>query len=182
MSALLFPDNTVLVNFAIIGEIELFDGLVRGRSAWTHAVSEECRASASQPGLESLRAMPDIFGDPLTLMTPQEVTDARAFRSALSGPGDHPRSHLGEAEGIAIITNRANDDAFVTDDRAARELARASGVITYSTCALLRLAVRSRRLSAQSAWNHVITLRRYPRSLLDSPTEQHSYYAWCAAR
>lgn len=178
---LLFPDNTVLVNFALIGRLDLLDELVRGRSAWTHAVSEECWESARQPGLHSMSRLADTFGEPLTLQTSREITDARSFRARMAGPGDPPKKHLGEAEALAIISNRASGDVFVTDDQAARDLARTLEVVTYSTCQLLRLAVRSRRLTAQNAWQHVTALRRHPRRLLDSPTEAHTYFAWCSA-
>jgi predicted nucleic acid-binding protein len=178
---LLFPDNTVLINFALMKREDLLSELVSGRSAWTATVSQECARSAEVEGLEGLRKMPALFGTPLRLETVKEIVDATTFRTRMAAPGDPASRHLGEAEALAIISNQLDGSVFVTDDSDARIVAEAAGVQTYSTCHLLRLAVKTRRLTAQVAWSHVSSLRRDRRRLLDSPREQATYFAWCAA-
>lgn len=182
MAALLFPDNTVLVNFATVGRTDVLEGLVRGRGAWTATVAEECRRSAAVDGLSELLGMSALFGEPLVLESPKEIVDTEAIRSRMVAPGDSARAHLGEAEAVAIITNRQLQGAFVTDDRHAGVVARAHGVNTYSTCVLIKLAVRVGLLTAEDAWQIVTLLRRRSRHLLESPRERHTYMAWVAAK
>jgi len=178
---LLFPDNTVLVNFTLMHQQELLAHLVSGRSAWTATVAQECARSALEPGLEKMARMSQLFGVPLRLETAHEIVDATAFRTQMAAPGDPPSRHLGEAEALAIISNRLDGSVFVTDDSGARIVAQAVGVRTYSTCHLLKLAVRSRKITVHEAWAHVVALRRARRHLLDSPREETNFFAWCAA-
>jgi predicted nucleic acid-binding protein len=182
MAALLFPDNTVLVNFATVGRMDVLEHLVRGRAAWTATVAEECRRSAQIDGLAELGRMPQVFGEPLVLATPQEIVNTEAIRGRMIAPGDPITAHLGEAEAVAIITTRGLRAAFVTDDRQAGVVARAHGVKTYSTCVLIKLAVRVGLLTADDAWQIVTLLRRRSRHLHDSPRERHTYMMWIAEK
>ena len=181
MAALLFPDNTVLVNFALLDRLSLLDELVRGKAAWTATVANECDASAQRPGLADLARCAEIFGEPWRLTSPSEIVDAQSIRARMASPGESQSAHLGEAEALVIISGRSPRSAFVTDDLGARVVAQSMGVATYSTCHLLKLAVRGRRLSAQDAWQDVLSLRRQRRRLLDSPGEEWTYMEWCAA-
>jgi hypothetical protein len=65
VASLMFPDNTVLINFAIINRMELLEKLANGNGQWCATVAGECAESAGYPGLAALSAAEDIFGEPL---------------------------------------------------------------------------------------------------------------------
>lgn len=182
MGALLFPDNTVLVNFALLGRSDLLERLVNGRAAWTATVSAECERSSRLQGLNELKRMPSIFGDPLFLETAKEIVDTATIRNLMAAPTEPETAHLGEAEAVAIITSRGLQAAFVSDDRQARVVAGSHGIPTYSTCNLLKLAVRVGLMSAEEAWASVTFLRRKQRRLDESPSGEHAYMDWLTRR
>ncbi|WP_261557893.1 hypothetical protein [Frankia tisae] len=68
MIALLFPANTVLINFAIINCMDLLERLANGNGRWCATVASECGLSARAPDLGALAIAGDIFG-------PVESTD-----------------------------------------------------------------------------------------------------------
>jgi hypothetical protein len=61
----MFPDNTVLINFAIINRMDLLEKLANGNGQWCATVATECAESAGYPGLAALSAADGIFGEPL---------------------------------------------------------------------------------------------------------------------
>jgi hypothetical protein len=100
MSALMFPDNTVLINFATINRMDLLERLANGNGRWCATVATECGESAKFPKLAALDGAREIFGEPL-FPDEAEHQDVRVLRDQLAGPGDRPSQHLGEAETIA---------------------------------------------------------------------------------
>src|SRR5580704_9061424 len=101
----MFPDNTVLTNFAIINRMDLLERLANGNGRWCATVRTECAESAKQPGLAALDGAGEIFGEPL-YPDEAEHQDVRVLRDQLAGPGDRPTQHLGEAETFAIMIRR----------------------------------------------------------------------------
>lgn len=182
MASLLFPDNTVLINFALLGRVDLLADLTRGRGAWTATVANECEQSSQVVGLLDLRLMPSVFGEPLALTSAREVVDTASIRARMAAPGESDSAHLGEAEAVALIASRGLRAAFVTDDRQASVIARAEGIPTYSTCTLIKLAVRVGLVTAEEAWTMVTLLRRRTRTLRESPRERHIYMRWLTAK
>jgi len=176
---LLFPDNTVLVNFGLTGRVDLFAELVDGRGAWTISIAEECQKSAERPGLESLARMPEILGAAL-MPDPAERLTTLAFRERLAAPGDRRSMHLGESEALAILVSRRLQAVFVTDDRGAARLASAGdvGVRTYTTGDLLKLAVRSKRVDADTAWDLMGVLRAAGRKVPGMPGSREHFDQW----
>lgn len=179
MAHLLFPDNTVLVNFGLMGRVDLFAELVDGRGAWTNTIAEECRRSSRQAGLESLARMPEILGAAL-IPTPVERIDTLVLRERLAAPGEARTAHLGESEALAILVSRRLSAVFITDDRGAARLAAAEDVQvrTYTTGDLLRLAVRSKRLDADTAWDLVTLLRSKSRHVPGMPESRVHFDHW----
>jgi hypothetical protein len=51
VATLLFPDNTVLVNFAIISRMDLLARLANGNGQWCATVASECARQLESPGL-----------------------------------------------------------------------------------------------------------------------------------
>ncbi|MCK9876412.1 hypothetical protein MXD61_00275 [Frankia sp. AgPm24] len=181
MTVLLFPDNTVLINFAIINRMDLLERLVKGNGRWCATVESECRRSARVPGLDVLGSARRIFGAPW-LPDAAELQDAMIMRDGLAGPGDSRHHHLGEAETLAIMTRRRVKGLFVTDDRAATRLAARSGITAITTWHLLKASVRSGMIKAETLWRYTITLRDYPRALPVGVAESRaSFDAWLAS-
>jgi predicted nucleic acid-binding protein len=177
---LLFPDTTVLVNFAIINRMDLLARLANGNGQWCATVATECAMWSTEPHLVTLRAAREIFGPPLRPTGP-ELQDTQALRYELARPGEPPTRHLGEAETIAIVTRRQLRCFFATDDNEASRLAARNGVPVASTWSLLKAAHRTQLLDADTFWGYAQTLRAYnghaPRVTQDRP----SFDKWLGA-
>jgi predicted nucleic acid-binding protein len=137
----MFPDNTALINFAIINRMDLLARLANGNGRWCATVATECAESAKRPELAALTGAAEIFGEPL-FPTNAEYQDVRVLRDELAGPGDQPGKHLGEAETLAIVVRRQYACFFVTDDRDATRLAAKHRVKAVNTWLLLSVAHR----------------------------------------
>jgi len=178
MTQLLFPDNTVLVNFALINRMDLLERVVNGNGRWCATVASECERSAQEPGLEAMSLAAHIFGDPLYPETGAEHLDVQALRRELAQPGDAAYKHLGEAETLAIMSRRLIEGFFVTDDGDATRLAQNSGVKVISTWDLLRLGVRCHFVDSDSAWGYVQTLRSNRRGVPPCVSDRASFDIW----
>lgn len=115
MAILLFPDNTVLINFAIINRMDLLERLANGNGRWCATVASECGLSAREPDLGPLAVAGAVFGSPW-FPDAAEHQDARLLRQELASPGDHPHQHLGEAETLSIMIRRGVQGFFATPD------------------------------------------------------------------
>lgn len=161
---LFFPDNTVLVNFVLMGREDVFIKLAQGNGKWTLTIAGECHRSSFEEGLGGLIQLSEALGEPI-MPTPAERLDTEVYRQRLARADDPPGKHLGEAEALAIISGRGLEAIFVTDDRGARQLADAADVMTVTTIELLRVAVRGGLLSADAAWALVELLRARGRAV-----------------
>ena len=181
MTALLFPDNTVLVNFAHINRVDLLARIVGTNGRWCATVADECASSAREPGLEPMNDVRDIFGKPLFPETEAEHSDTRMLRLELAMPGDSPHQHLGEAETLAIMTRRGLTAFFVTDDRGAARLATRFGVRVYTTWDLLRLIHRVKLVDLDTLWGYVQTLHGRERGSPPGVHNRRSFDVWVDA-
>lgn len=177
MAVLLFPDNTVLINFAIISRMDLLERLANGNGAWCATVSQECAASAKHPGLDALSHTAAIFGEPW-FPDPAEHLDIQILRRELASPGDSPRKHLGEAETLAIMMRRQVTGFFVTDDRDAQRLAAKHGVAVVSTWPLLLMAHRKGWVDDDTLWGYVQTLGTNKRGAPPTVDDRESFNKW----
>jgi predicted nucleic acid-binding protein len=174
---LLFPDNTVLINFAYIRRMDLLAKLARN-SAWCATVAWECGQSSKQPGLQDMTDAHNIFGEPLRPETPAEHTMTRTLRTQLAKPGDGPYKHLGEAETLAIMASRSLRGIFATDDRAVPVLARAQSITVITTWDLLRTAAHAGYIDRDALWSNLRTLREKGRGGPSRGTDRESYERW----
>jgi predicted nucleic acid-binding protein len=180
VTSLLFPDNTVLVNFALIDRMDLLETAAGGgRGRWCGTVAKECRLSAQQPGLEDLARVPNILGTPLYPETGAERLEVQHLRLELASPGERSTDHLGEAETLAIIVSRRELRAFfVTDDRGAARLAERHGVQVVTTWDLLRTFLRYGRITDDEAWSFVLTLRGARRAMPAGCRTEDDAWRW----
>jgi predicted nucleic acid-binding protein len=176
----MFPDNTVLINFAIINRMDLLSRLANGNGRWCATVARECAASARErPDLPALGGAREIFGEPL-FPDAAEHLDVRVLRDELAGPGDGQTRHLGEAETVAIIVRRQLRCFFVTDDHDATRLASRKGIQVVSTWLLLRVAHRQGWLDADTLWGYVQTIQAQEREGPPEVRDRLSFNKWLA--
>ncbi len=173
----MFPDNTVLTNFALINRMDLLRRLANGKGRWCASVASECRNSAKRPDLTALDDAEDIFGEPL-YPDQAELQDAQALRSQLAAPGDPRTQHLGEAETVAIAVRRQLDCIFITDDRAAARLAANNGIRVATTWDLLRMAHRMSWVDAATLWGYVLTIDGHGRGSPPGVWDRQSFNKW----
>ncbi len=178
MTTLLFPDNTVLVNFAHIKRCDVLQHIMVGRAAWCATVASECARSATEPGLDGMAAFAATLGDPLYPETPAEHLQVRLLRDALAVPGDGPTKHLGEAETLAIILARGLEGTFVTDDHGARRLAAVHEIRCYTTWDMLKLSGRVKLIDPDALWGYLQTLRELGRGNPPGVLSHSSFEAW----
>jgi len=178
VSQLLFSDNTVLVNFALINRMDLLGRLVNGRGRWSASVASECERSAQEPGLGAMKIAWEIFGAPWYPESGAELLDVQVLRLELAQPGDSAHTHLGEAETLAIMIRRDVDGFFVTDDGDATRLARKHGVPVVSTWDLLHLAGRCAFVDGDALWGYIQTLRAEKRGGPRGVSDRESFDAW----
>jgi predicted nucleic acid-binding protein len=177
MATLLFPDNTVLINFALINRMDLLERLANGHGKWCASVASECHASAGQPGLGALTAADAILGPPL-YPDNAELIDAKLLRAELSSPGDHPHQHLGEAETLAIMIRRQVTGFFATDDRDAARLAVKHNVTVATTWLLLRMTSKQGWVDDDTLWGYIQTLGTHHRGGPTGVTDRASFNTW----
>ncbi|MGH3903448.1 MAG: hypothetical protein ACRDTE_04555 [Pseudonocardiaceae bacterium] len=144
MTEFLFPDNTVLCNFAVVNRLDLLRSVLGGCGRWTEAVAYEATRSASYvPALNGLLA--DCWlGEAIEISSePDTQKIERIRRGVFGGTDDQPLKHLGEAQTCYVITNwiELAGSWWISDDREALRYARAQGITTRETADLVRIAV-----------------------------------------
>ncbi len=139
MSTFLFPDNTVLCNFAAVERLDLLQAVLNGRGQWSAAVAYEAGRSARfLPALARL-ATEGWFDEPIEITAEPDVQRVnRVRRAAFGGTDDEPLKHLGKAETCFIIKEWTVfvGSWWISDDREALRYARFQGITTYETIAI----------------------------------------------
>lgn len=177
MTILLFPDNTVLINFAMLNRMDLLGSLANGNGRWCATVAAECANSTGIVGLGALVDAPSLFGEPLR-PDRAELQDAYILRDELAQPGDPRYKHLGEAETVAIMQRRQLHGFFVTDDNDARRMATRHGVGVTTTWTLLKMAWKMGRVDPDTLWGYVQTLGRQSRGTPPGVTDRSTFDKW----
>lgn len=157
---LLFPDTTVVINFALCDAMDLLERLMASRGRWCAGVAAECDHRAAEDGLPEMLKAHDIFGVPLRPESPREHMAVRMNQDYFLKPGDGRRMHLGESETLAILTERGLHARFFTDDTHVPRRAKSQGVICLTTWDLLRVALLGDYVTADQ-------VREYRRILLN---------------
>lgn len=178
MAVTCFPDNTVLINFGYINRIPLLGELLANRM-WCLTVSRECKQSYTRRGFTTYPDVRALFGDPL-IPTQAERINTRRLRDDMATPTDGPDDHMGEAETIVVAKNQVSGTlVLATDDLGATKFAKQEGLRVVNTWYLLKVAVRTKRLTEQQAWQDACLLRRnrrgWPKGIGHS---QADFIAW----
>lgn len=154
MTEFLFPDNTVLCNFAAVERLDLLRSVLDGRGRYTEAVAYEATRSARLlPGLTQLATDPWL-GDAIEISEESEIQQINTIRRAVfGGADDEPLKHLGEAQTCFVITSRKEfaGSWWVSDDRDALRYARFRGITTRETIDLVSIAVINGNIDVREA-------------------------------
>ncbi|WP_297746447.1 hypothetical protein [uncultured Tessaracoccus sp.] len=86
---LVFPDTTVLVNFALVNEMSLLERLVGGNGRWCDTVASECQDQSKKQGLPQMRRADDISGLSRVIKS-LVVADDKAVPQRLADLDLHP--------------------------------------------------------------------------------------------
>ena len=168
MTTYLFPDNTVLCNFASVERLDLLQTVLNGRGRWTSAVAYE--ASRSAPFLPALKSITvdGWLGEPIEITSDVEIRRVDQVRRAVfGGTDDEPLKHLGEAETCFLIKERAEfaESWWLSDDQEAVRYARFQHITTYETLDLMTIAVVNGDIVAQQAYDLMLAMADKGRNL-----------------
>jgi hypothetical protein len=154
MTEHLFPDNTVLCNFAAVDRLDLLKSVLGGRGRWTEAVAYEAsRSAAKLPPLLRLSAE-GWLDEQIEVTDPKDIRKiAQIRRAVFGGTDDEPLKHLGEAQTCYVIKNWASfaGSWWISDDREALRYARFQNITTRETIDIMSIAVADGDLSAGDA-------------------------------
>jgi hypothetical protein len=144
MTEFLFPDNTVLCNFAAVHRLDLLRSILNGRGRWTEAVAYEASRSAKVlPALSGL-ATDFSLGEPIEINDESDIQQVERIRRVVFGGTEtQPLKHLGEAQTCFIIVNwdEFAGSWWISDDREALRYARFQKITTRETIDLVSIAV-----------------------------------------
>jgi len=156
MTEHLFPDNTVLCNFAAVNRLDLIKSVLNGRGRWTEAVAYEASRSANKlPALRGLAAE-GWLDEPIEIIRESDIrTINQIRRGVFGGTDDEPLKHLGEAQTCYVIKNWASFGGswWISDDGEALRYAKFQGIITRETIDIMSIAVTNGDISAQGAFD-----------------------------
>ncbi|GIZ97553.1 hypothetical protein TTY48_21650 [Tsukamurella sp. TY48] len=160
---ILFPDNTVLINFAHIDRMDLLAQIVGDRGSWCQTVSEECDRHSARHDLPQMTQAHEIFGVPLVPADRREHVTVQRYRDMLRSAGQGLTHNLGEAETLALIECRGLAAVLVTDDGPVGRLDLGGTPAITGTWGLLRMAYRMQLVSDDELWSYSRTLHREER-------------------
>lgn len=151
MASAVFPDNTVLCNFAAVRRLDLLEGWLRGRGRWTEAVAFEASRSENWlPDLALLRSA-GWLGAPIEIAGAQEQElIERIRRVVFGGAPSQPMKHLGEAQTCFLLAERAefSDAWWLSDDADAYDYAMRRHIHALRTIDIVRQIISDGDLTA----------------------------------
>lgn len=167
-----FPDNTVLCNFAAVDRLSLLEKVLDGRGCWTEAVAAEAEQSTRH--LPKLRQVTDDgwLGTPIEIDDPAETALVdRLRRVVFAGSPSRPLQHLGEAQTLVVIEQRAEftNSVWITDDGEAGRYARRKGICVKDTVDIMREAVVDNLISTRKGHGLLVSMVAADRHLRGVP-------------
>jgi predicted nucleic acid-binding protein len=168
-----FPDNSVLINFAVVDSLELLIAYLCGRGRVTQAVAAEIKKSIERvPHLREFDVERHC-GRPIELTTEADGRAVLQLRKRFASRNDPPTKHLGESETLHVISTR-NEFAtsrFLTEDRDAYRVAGSMGVLCSNTMQVFQYLVARGELDSAEAFAllQLIAESPFDRTLLTMP-------------
>lgn len=162
-----FPDNTVLINMALLGHVEHLRAFVQGRGRWCATIEWEWRQSRDELSLHSADAAVRATCGEVLYPQDREHIDIETLLTSMREPGDPPNKHRGEAETLVIISNRADlfGAVFMSDDGGARQRARDEAAVSLclGTVDLLAYFEVMGRIDRNQVYEALTTLKEHDR-------------------
>lgn len=116
-------DACTLVNFSVVGRMDLLQERFSGHAHWTYAIQHE----ATRLQVEDT----DWLGPPIDVSSDGVIAIIKVeqIRQELGAMSTDPATlHLGEAEAIYYIETHESSWAFISDDRSAADYAENRGL------------------------------------------------------
>lgn len=135
-TSMVFLDNTILSNFALIGRIDLIYSLWPDVACTTRPVLEEYQAGTQ------VSKLPEEAWEGLVL---HELTDEETAQAAMLLP------HLGAGERSCLAAAILQRAVFDSDDQQARKHASQVGLIVIGSIGILIRCVKKRLISKPAA-------------------------------
>jgi hypothetical protein len=156
MTEFLFPDNTVLCNFAAVERLDLLKSVLDERGRWTDAVAYEAIRSARVLPILSSLITGCWLGEAIEISDEPDVQQINGIRRAVfGGTDDEPLKHLGEAQTCFVILKWSEfaGSWWISDDQEALRYARFQGITTRETIDLVNIAVANGDINARDGFN-----------------------------
>lgn len=169
MTAYLFPDNTVLCNFAAVDSLALLEQTLAGRGRWVEAIAFEAdRSARTYPCLATI-GRDGWLGKPVEITEAHDIHQIERLRRAVfGGPPRQALRHLGEAQTCYVIQSWPEfaGSHWVSDDREALRYARLAGIPTCDTAGLISEAIAGDLVSRTHGYQlmrDMLSAGRHPR-------------------
>lgn len=149
-----FPDNSVIVSFAVINQLPLLKAALHGKGRAVEAVVNEIEQSAARtPNMRM--DMEEWFGVVIAVDDPTEIRKVEMIRrDQFGGTSSDHLEHLGESQTLFVIRNRPEyqSSIWITEDRQSYRFAIKQGLIARDTFDVLQDLVGMSEISPQQAY------------------------------
>ncbi|MDR7161390.1 hypothetical protein J2X42_004122 [Arthrobacter sp. BE255] len=135
----IFPDTSLLMNFAAVNRVDLVSAIVEGRGSWTEAIRDEVQRWSLETKYQPLTQVFGFMPEEPHVARAEEMMTGEGIRRRLAKPGDPRSQHWGECETLAVIQHRyAGKTVLVlSEDGGVLTECRRLGVDTVTTRLLL---------------------------------------------
>jgi len=177
----LFPDTTVVINFAVIDRLDLLTTYLSGRARMTQAVQAEVRKSALMVPHLAQFDMVALCGPAIVLNAESDRAGVAMMRKRFAAAGDSPTKHLGESETLYVMTSRVEFSVsrILTEDRDAYRVAKALELLAVNTFEIFQALVARGELDSRDAFDLLAAIEDspYDRTLIARPTRPQDLLA-----
>lgn len=178
MGAALFPDTTVIINFATVDQLDLLGHYLHDDGRVVEAVRYEITRSAERvPNLARLE-LDAWFGEPVSFDSPADIAAIDGLRiGVFGGSSTEPLKHLGESQTVHAVTTRSefSDATWITDDRDACNYARSRLIVTRDTLDVLEALAANSEVTPDRAFSICMDMLDAGRSLHRAPASPRHF-------
>jgi len=178
-----FPDTTVLRNFAAVRQTSLLFEVLGNDGRCVQAIDREIKDAVTVVGYDDLRQVVEgqLLGTPIEIDDITDILLVQRIRvDELGGKRTEPRENLGEAETIFVLrTDGTYAGSFwVTDDAAAYDFGRRSGLRTMCTRDVVAVAIHRGLIALPYGFDLLTRMGTRQRVLAYTPTSSTDLERW----
>ncbi|MCL6424359.1 hypothetical protein Bequi_13395 [Brachybacterium sp. JHP9] len=166
-----FPDNSVAIDFAIVGKMDLLLEWIRDRGMVCEAVDLEMKDHVGEH--QEMRDLIDALGVPIKLSRTESDAAEDIRRNRLGGTEERPRDHLGEAHTLFVLRERSalRGAVWLSDDVDSCELAEFWSIRAMTSVDVLcELMVERGHTFHQEAFQIWVDMYAHPKGGCTRPT------------